>query len=212
MKQVIVFFDIDGVIFDSRKFFTGFCEKFIQDNSLGKDEMGKLQNFNQEVKKEKGFFDPQAFLAKILFRYSVTKEDLEKLWLNEESFRECLLVDENFLKQIQEKAVIGIFSKGEITFQKKKIEEFNSLINPEDIYIFENKIVRINEVLAKYKGYKIYMVDDNPKVLENFKQIDNLVYTILIRTGKAESINNEIDAVIDNVSQLVPLLRQQITP
>lgn len=212
MKQVIVFFDIDGVIFDSRRFFTDFSEKFTQDNGLDKDEMGKLQNFNQEVKKEKGFFDPQAFLAKILSQYSVTKEDLEKLWWDEESFRECLLVDENFLKQIQEKAVIGIFSKGEINFQKKKIEKFASFLNPEDIYIFEDKIVKINEILAKYKDYQIYIVDDDVNVLESFKQMDNLVYTILIRPEQTEAVNNKIDAVIDNVLQLSPLLTQKITP
>jgi len=40
--------------------------------------------------------------------------------LDEKSFKECLLIDENFLKQIQEKAVIGIFSKGEIIFRKRK--------------------------------------------------------------------------------------------
>jgi hypothetical protein len=208
MKQKIVFFDIDGVIFDASKFFTGFCEKFIQDNNLNKDEIGKLQNFYQEIKTEKGFFDPQAFLAKTSSQYSIAKVDLEKLWWDEASILKCLLIDENFLKQIQEKAVIGIFSKGEINFQKKKIEKFNGFLSPENIYIFEDKIVKINEVLAKYKDYKIYAVDDNVNVLESFKQVDANVFTILIRRDQVEIVNNSIDVVVENTLQVVPLLAE----
>jgi hypothetical protein len=208
MQKIIVFLDIDGVIFDASKFFTNFCNKFIRDNNLQQDEVTKLQGFYKEVKKEKGFFDPQVFLDKIFSQFTISKEDLVKLWLDEKSFKECLLIDENFLKQIQEKAVIGIFSKGEINFQKKKIEKFNSFLSPENIYIFEDKIVKINEVLAKYKDYKIYAVDDNVNVLESFKQVDANVFTILIKKDQAEIINNSTDAVIENTLQVVPLLAE----
>jgi phosphoglycolate phosphatase-like HAD superfamily hydrolase len=208
MRQTIVFFDIDGVIFDAQKFFAGFCDKFVQTNNLDKKEREKLKNLYEEVKEEKGFFDPEAFLAKISSQYSITKEGLERLWWDEDSFGECLLIDENFLKQIQEKAVVGIFSKGEINFQKKKIEKFDNLINPEDIYIFEDKTVRISKVLARYRDYKIYVVDDNQKVLESFKQIDKFVYTILIKRGRAGIVINDINVVIESVLQLVPLLTQ----
>jgi phosphoglycolate phosphatase-like HAD superfamily hydrolase len=210
MSQAIVFFDIDGVIFDAKKFFISFYEKFAHVNNLTNEQTEKLKELYGEVKKEKGFFDPQVFLAKILSQYSIAKEDLERLWWDEKSFRECLLVDEDFLKQIQEKAIIGIFSKGEINFQKKKIEKFASFFKSQDIYIFEDKIVKINEVLAKYKNYQIYVVDDNVDVLESFKQIDNLVYTVLIREEQTESSNNKTDSVIDNVLQLVPLLTQKL--
>ena len=47
-------------------------------------------------------------------------------------------------------------------------------------------------------------------VLESFKQIDNLVYTVLIREEQTESSNNKTDSVIDNVLQLVPLLTQKL--
>jgi phosphoglycolate phosphatase-like HAD superfamily hydrolase len=208
MRRTIVFFDIDGVIFDARRFFTSFCEKFTQENNLNKEEAEKLQNLYREVKKEKGFFDPQVFLAQILSQYSVAKENLERLWWNEESFQKCLLINEDSLKKIQEKAIVGIFSKGEINFQKKKIEKFNSLLNPQDIYIFEDKIIKINEVLAQYKDYKIYIVDDDPKVLESFKQANNIVFTILVKKGKTEIANSQIDAVIENPLQITPLLTQ----
>jgi len=56
MQKIIVFLDIDGVIFDASKFFTNFCNKFIRDNNLQQDEVTKLQGFYKEVKKEKGFF------------------------------------------------------------------------------------------------------------------------------------------------------------
>src|ERR1035437_4250549 len=206
MKQTIVFFDIDGVIFDAQKFFTDFCEEFVQKNNLNKEEIFRLQNLYGEVKQEKGFFDPQAFLTRISIQYSVAKENLEKLWWDEQSFQKCLLIDENFLKQIQEKAIIGIFSKGEIYFQKKKIEKFNNIINSQDIYIFEDKIVKTNEVLVKYKDCKIYMVDDNKGVLESFKNADNTVFTVLVDRKKTEIATKNVDAVTENVLQISSLL------
>ena len=208
MKQTIVFFDIDGVIFDAQKFSTAFYEKFLQKNNLGEEETEKLQDLYGQVKNEKGFFDPQIFLAKIASQYSIVKKDLEKLWWDEESFQKCLLIDENLLEKIREKATVGIFSKGEINFQKKKIEKFNSLINPQDIYIFEDKIVKISEVLAKYQNYKIFVVDDNQKVLEGFKQMDSLVFTVLVQKEKSENKDVKIDAVIANLSEIIPLLPQ----
>jgi len=205
MQQTIVFFDIDGVIFDASKFLSIFCEKFAQENKLKTEEAKKLKDLYEEVKKEKGFFDPQVFLDKISSKYSIAKENLDKLWWSEEAFLKCLLISENFLKEIQKKTVIGIFSKGEINFQKKKIEKFSSLINPQNIYIFEDKILKINEVLEKYKDHKIYIVDDDQKVLENFKQVDNLVFTILVKRESAK-ISDKIDAVIGNVLRITPLL------
>jgi len=209
MKQTIVFLDIDGVIFDAQGFFSNFCEKFIQETSLNQETKEKLKDFYGEVKKEKGFFDPQLFLGKISSEYSITKENLDKLWYDEEFFRKFLLVDESFFERIQEKATIGIFSKGEAAFQKKKIEKFNNFINPENVYIFENKIVKINEILVKYKDYKIYMVDDNRNVLESFKQIDGSVFAILINRERTETVNS-VDAVLDNISQLTSFLTQRI--
>lgn len=206
MNQTIVFFDIDGVIFDAQKFFSEFCKKFIQENSLSKNEIVNLENLYGEVRKEKSFFDPQELLTKISSRYSVAKENLERLWWENDAFQKCLLVDENFLKETQKIAVIGIFSKGEINFQKKKIEKFMNIISPTDVYIFEDKIIKIGEVLKKYNGYKIYMVDDNLKVLESFKTADNFVFTVLVKKEKIAIIDNRIDAVIENVLQIKSLL------
>ena len=205
MRQTIVIFDIDGVIFDAPKFLSVFCEKTVRENNLG-EETEKLKSLYEEVKKEKGFFDPQIFLTKISSKYSIAKEVLERFWWDEKSFSECLLIDENFLKEIQKKAVIGIFSKGEINFQKKKIEKFMNMINPHDVHIFEDKMIKINEVLAKYKDYKIYIVDDDLQVLENFKRVDNLVFTILVKREKTTTAYSKTDIVIENVLQIIPLL------
>ena len=203
MKQTIILFDIDGVLFDASKFLSVFCEKISKEDNLG-IETGKLESLYQEVKNEKGFFDPQIFLDKISSKYSIEKDVLENIWWSEESFAKCLLISETSLKEIQKKALIGIFSKGEINFQKKKIEKFMSMIN--NIHIFEDKIIRINEVLSGYKDYKIYVVDDSLMVLESFKKADYLVSTILVRKEKSAVVNNEVDIVIEGVSEIVPFL------
>jgi hypothetical protein len=205
MKKTIIFLDIDGVIFDSSKFLSVFCEKISQENNLG-EETEKLERLYQEVKREEGFFDPQMFLDKISSKYLIAKEILEKSWWSEESFSKCLLIDENFFKEVRKIALIGIFSKGEINFQKKKIEKFMNFINADDVHIFEDKIIKINEILAKYNDSNIYVVDDDLRVLENFKKANRLVFTILVKKEKAITVNDNIDIAMDNVSEILPLL------
>ena len=211
MSKTIAFFDIDGVIFDSQKFLSIYSEKFIQENKLNNSELDNIKNLYQEVRSEKGFFDPQAFLLKISSHYSIANKVLEKLWWDLEAFGKCLLVDESFLSKIQAEATIGIFSKGEINFQNKKIDKFKEIIQPENVYIFEDKIIRISEVLKKYRTYKIYVIDDNINVLEGFKKIDSNVYVILINNKQIENINSDINMVVENMQQLPELLVAKIT-
>lgn len=205
MKKRIVFFDIDGVIFDGRQFLDDFCAKLSEKLNLGQKENAELISLYQETKKEKGFFDPQVFLTKILAKFPITREDLENLWWDNASFQNHLLVNENFIRKLVEKITIGIFSKGEINFQKNKLENFQDIINLENVYIFENKIIKIEEVLGKYKDYEIYVVDDNQTVLENFKKINNSVITVLI--GSEPTVKeNFIDFKLSSIQDFPEIL------
>ncbi len=181
MQKKIIFFDIDGVLFDSRRFLNDFYIQLSQKLNLTQENIQELENFYHEVKKEKGFFDPESLLNKISLNFLITKEELDKLWWDDVRFQQCLLVNLEFFEKLQEKAIIGIFSKGEKTFQNRKLEEFQAFISPQNIYIFENKIIKIEGLLNNYRDYKVYIVDDNQAVLENFKRINKNVITIFVR-------------------------------
>jgi phosphoglycolate phosphatase-like HAD superfamily hydrolase len=202
MKKVIILFDIDGTIFDAKKFFNDFYEKIAQRFSLNNKDVADLKVLYQNIKEKKGFFDPQTFLIEVSSRYAIKLGALEKLLWIESNFQQYLLIDEKYFKKVQEKAIIGIFSKGEINFQKKKIELLKDFIGPQHMHIFENKIEKISEVLEKYKGYKIFVVDDNEKILQSFKKLDNKIFTILIGS-ETVTTSNFVDVKIENVNVLI---------
>jgi FMN phosphatase YigB (HAD superfamily) len=200
MKSKIVFFDIDGVIFNAHKFWNHFYAGLSKKINLDSEEAEVIKALYDEVKREKGFFDPETFLTKILSRYSISKVELEKLWWDDANFDDNLLVDGDFLGRIREKAEIGIFSKGELNFQKRKLREIQSFINEQNIFIFENKIVKIEEVANKYREYEVYVVDDRQDVLESFKKINDNVITILVddkSTAKTTFIDYELSGIQD---------------
>lgn len=192
MKQKIVFFDIDGVIFDAKKFAESFYQSLQDRFNLSLSDIQNIRIIYQEVRNEKGFFDPEVFLTKISKSFSISKEDLERLWWDDENFLKHLLISRNFLEKIQKKAVIGIFSKGQMEFQTRKLEVFYDLIDKSHRHIFENKISKIQDVLDKYKDYKIYVIDDSQEVLNNFKKINSNVVTVFISSNTGEQ-NSFID-------------------
>ena len=164
--------------------------------------MENLKELYQQVKDEEGFFDPQTFLNKVSDHYSIEIKELRELLWDESDFQQYLLVDKDSFRKIRDNMIIGIFSRGEINFQKKKIELLKDFIDSEHIHVFKNKSENIGEVLEKYKYYRIYVVDDSEYILEGFKKADKDIFTILV--SKEPLIANEfVDAKITNAKDLI---------
>ena len=66
------------------------------------------------------------------------------------------------LEELSRIATLGIFSQGEVAFQKKKLNETNisQYFFEEHTHIVQYKVDVMNEVLGQYKGAKIFFIDD----------------------------------------------------
>jgi phosphoglycolate phosphatase-like HAD superfamily hydrolase len=113
------------------------------------------------------------------------------------------------LKSLADVAELGIFSKGEDTFQNTKLQqtEIGSFFKQENVHVFEDKDVNLKIIIEKYKDLKIYFVDDRLATLYNAKVISPSVFTIWIKRGpfarnQTISSNFSPDATLDNLNEV----------
>lgn len=159
----------------------------------------------EETKNEKGYFVPEIYLKKILETFPfVNKKTLETLFWNGKLFEKSLYEDAfsiNFLKN----AGIGIFSKGDYTFQMKKLDFIKDIVDQRNIYIFPNKLEHINELLSNYKDYEVYFVDNEIEVLKSVQKADSAAKLILI--DRSEELEDNVGVVkIKSLKELENLI------
>jgi FMN phosphatase YigB (HAD superfamily) len=123
----------------------------------------------------------------------------------------------NTLLDLSKVASLGIFSEGDIAFQRRKLEETNILEHfmEEHTHIVERKSVVIKEMLDKYKNKgQLFLVDDKMSILAMAKQYMPKVFTIWVKRGIYANIQQPIenytpDAVVETLENIVPLIASQ---
>lgn len=202
--EKIIFFDIDGTLFDVSNFLNLLHQKLIEQLGMTSQDITKLKILYDEVKKENGYFLPTSFLTKIVNHFQLVDIDrLEKIFWEVDLYEKSLYKDALAVGDLAKLARIGIFSKGEREFQKKKLSFLEISINDQDIYIFPNKIDKAREVFGKYEDYKVYLVDDNLEVLEHVKNLTKVNPVLIDRNSRYNG--TEIKA-IENLAELKGIL------
>lgn len=119
------------------------------------------------------------------------------------------------LKNLNAIATLGIFSKGEIEFQKTKLKQTGMIefFKENNIHIFDDKDVNLIRVLEKYKDSKIFLVDDKLGILYSAKKHTLQVFTIWVKRGPFARNQKKIsgfkpDVIVDNLSEVVKIVRQ----
>ncbi|MEK7571672.1 MAG: hypothetical protein AAB553_05355 [Patescibacteria group bacterium] len=124
----------------------------------------------------------------------------------------------SMLQQLEKIATLGIFSQGEIDFQRKKLHEtaIEKYFVPEYVHITLDKETMIHSVLADYhKNKRVFLIDDKPVVLEQVKKALPEVTVIWIERGiyatsQHFSSGFSPDYIVQNLSDIIPFIREQI--
>jgi FMN phosphatase YigB (HAD superfamily) len=142
-------------------------------------------------------FDTKTFKESGLKNYSLYSEVLQAL------------------EKLKGAAELGIFSKGETGFQNTKLSQtgIKDFFNQDNVHIFDDKDINLNNVLEKYKGYKIFLVDDKLTVLYQAKAFNSAVFCVWVKRGpfaqSQEPLENfSPDATIENISSLDKIIHQ----
>lgn len=118
------------------------------------------------------------------------------------------------LEQLKEIADLGIFSEGEIGFQKEKLHQTNieKYFLKEHVHIFPEKLKVIKEIFEQYKGdSQLFLIDDKLAILPPIKKDYPSVYTVWIKRGEYALSQKPIpgfspDATIETLKDVVPLI------
>lgn len=213
----VALFDIDYTLFDSKKY----REKIFKNLSdkLGyKDSEFFLKKIEETYysSKEKGSFIPAQFVNRLVkdFDLSCSVKELEDILWRKEIFVECLYKEaEDVLRLLSKNKniKIGIFSGGHDIFQRRKIEAVKDFFDEEHIHVFMQKGQELKKIIGKYKGKKLYYIDDILELLEKAKKINEEITTIWIKRGrfaKKQAIADfHPDKTITNLIELVPVLK-----
>lgn len=121
------------------------------------------------------------------------------------------------LTELAEIADLGIFSEGDIAFQKKKLLETNieNYFLKEHVHIVPEKIHAIKALVNKYKpeDNKIFLIDDKLAILPLIKKEFPSLFTIWIKRGEYAPHQNPIegfspDAEVDTLQEIIPLIKK----
>lgn len=217
-SNIIVFFDIDYTLFDTARFREKLFGMLAADLHMSVvDIIAKHQEVIDILIEKKGFFDPTTYAN--IFSVAIGKEKESGKILA------AILKDEIFLdnyykeimgvlEELSGRVNIGIFSKGETSFQRKKLHGIKHFFKDHNIHITVDKHKTLPEFTSSHKGKTIYFVDDALDVLHTAKLLSNDITVIWVKRGKYAQKQLPIagftpDAIIENLSELIPLIKDR---
>jgi hypothetical protein len=199
----IVLFDIDHTLFNTVAFGDAVYEAHA--DVLTRDQ------FNQIIKGIK------IGVTQKPKEISIEASIIKTLWDNADSVKNFYEETPEVLRLIGVNATIGIFSKGDNNFQRKKINSVINLFKEENIHVAKNKIEILSKVLSKYKNYQIYIVDDILEVLFQAKKINKEVLTVWIKRpayyesyliNQAPIKDFTADFTVTNLREIIPIIEK----
>ncbi len=119
------------------------------------------------------------------------------------------------LEEVSKVAQIGIFSEGELLFQKNKLTKTKimNFFKANHVYISKKKEDILESVLAKYKNNKLFLIDDKLMVLYKAKILAPSIFTIWIKRGVYAINQRPIedfvpDYVAEDLNKVVEIIKR----
>ncbi len=154
--------------------------------------LGKLVLFDLDYT----LFDTDAFKKSNLTTYRLFEETLD------------------VILSLKKFADIGIFSEGQVDFQKMKLKKtmLDEHLSAQNVHIVEKKDAILADVLSQYDKRTIFLVDDKLNILELAKRLIPSLFTIWINRGPYAKAQKPIDgfhsdATVDNLNEIENIVR-----
>ncbi len=146
--------------------------------------------------------------------------DIDYTLFDTDHFKGSLFTEHRIYKEVRDVlgkiskvGTVGIFSEGDIMFQKTKLKntDIEKYFGKNNTHIVLDKLSNLGIVLRKYRNRKIFFIDDKLNVLHEAKKLLPLVFTIWIKRGLYARNQKEIsgfkpDAAITNLKEVVNLI------
>lgn len=181
-KKKIVLFDIDYTLFDTDKFRDTTYPQLMQ--FLQQEDSLKVKQIEKQLI-EVGGYEPVIFARTLEKALQIKPQynEISALFYNEKLYDTCLYEEaEPVFKTLSkmDDITLGIVSKGENSFQRRKIASLSKYLKNENIYISSNKFEKIDEIYNHYADKKIIIIDDSAPFLDAVKKSHEIISTIFI--------------------------------
>jgi len=220
-KKPIVLFDIDYTLFDMGKFRIKMFGEIIK--KIKHERIGNLEEVLDSAyflyRKESGTFDPKSFIKYLVkkLKVKVKPEILEKAITQKSIFLGHLYEETKEVLQGLSKnksLKIGIFSGGEINFQKNKLKEVEEYLHKKHMHIFTFKHRQLSSIVEKYKRQNLYLIDDYLEILHAAKKSNENIFTVWVKRGRFAVEHKGIsgfqpDATVRNLREVVRILNSK---
>ena len=120
------------------------------------------------------------------------------------------------LDDLNKIAILGIFSEGDIDFQRRKLKQTNidKYFEKDHTHIVLKKIDDLKRILKSYEDRQIFFVDDKLNILFDAKKSFSDVFTIWVKRGPFAESQKPIlgfrpDAEVKNLSEVVSIINSK---
>lgn len=187
MKKIILF-DIDYTLFNTAAFRQRLYKSIASALGYKLEECSdSLQNIYDEITAETGFFEPKIFSFQLARKLGREKDKvlIEKAIFARSNFKNGLYHESlEVIERLSRIGIVGIFSRGYNSFQRNKINSVKHLLDEKHIHIIIDKHKSLPDILAKYKSFRLYIIDDALDVLYNAWKLRKDVVTIWVKRGR----------------------------
>src|SRR3989344_7893215 len=118
------------------------------------------------------------------------------------------------LEKLSKIAILGIFSEGDLEFQRKKLNQTGIVdyFEKDSVHIVLNKLSEFEKILRKYEDRVTFFVDDKLSILFDAKKIFPKVVAIWVKRGVYAENQKEIpgfkpDAEVESLSEVVKIVK-----
>lgn len=202
----IIFFDIDGTLFDANAFIESFKQTLSQKFGLNDQDFDEINRIYRDVKAEFGYFVPNVYLERISESFSINITDLKTAFWG--SVSQFLFEDAKVFDEVSEIGAVAFFSKGDEVFQKEKIKSLTEKYDEANVFIYPEKTEKFEEAFGKFTDFEKYLVDDSLSVLIAAREFDPAIKTILIDRKGQEVQNENVDFIIKSLFDIMPILNE----
>lgn len=117
------------------------------------------------------------------------------------------------LEKLSNVSHLGIYSTGEETLQRTKLEKTGilSFFNKDSFFIFADKVSRLDSLIGHGREYKIYLIDDKLDVLYHVQKKYPTIISLWIKRGPYALSQQPIqsyspDVIISSLEEVIPVI------
>lgn len=186
MGQVI-FFDIDGVLFDPEKFGKLIRARFVKILGIGEEELIRANADYYSKLSERTDFDPREITAYLSDRYGKDVAALDRVfWEKEDIYQESLYPEtREVLEKLKGQKTLGIFSQGNSDLQNRKLDvtRLRQYFSPEYIFVLRRKL---SDEAIELLPREATFVDNKHDVVEALQKFVDVIW-INRKSGESDS-------------------------